>query len=688
MEQLYVLDNAEPEIELEAVLRSINCTHDSPVYANIVKEFNSIYNEAQALIEPLGVLGFGMLTTGSESYPVGSRVIFAVLSVGDKIHQRSNKAFDEGNYVQGILYNAMADCALFSLEKDLQKKLKSVCDEHNIGIAKRLEAPKDIPPEAHKEAWEQLDLKNRFGIDISSGYMFTPLKTSCQVFLITDSTDCFDTLHDCRTCSAVSCQFRNASPVEITVRQGNKSKTLLFKENEALMNALIREGYYIDALCGGKGQCGKCKVQVIEGTASVSDKDKKFFSEKELRAGWRLSCTLYPDMNLTVALEDAVDFTADYVTNETAETGEYNIAIDIGTTTISAQLSGKRHCKPNHIITVLNRQRQYGADVISRIQASADGKDNELKELIRNDLKNIILKLCEECSVMPEQLSKIAISCNTVMGHLLMGYDCTPLGKYPYTPINTGFITGSTEELTGINTNAEVVLLPGISAFVGGDIVSGMYSCDFDRSDDICLLIDLGTNGEMALGNRKKILVTSAAAGPAFESGNIRFGTDVITLTADLLDKKLIDKTGLFCNSYFTNGFPVKQTTDGNNVFFTQKDIRELQLAKAAIRAGAEILIQKYGINKDMVSKVYISGGFGHHLDTDKAIAIGMLPSEFACCTTAIGNSSLAGAIKYLNDSQSSQRLNRLLEISQEISLPTAEDFNEIYMASMMLSVK
>ena len=304
------------------------------------------------------------------------------------------------------------------------------------------------------------------------------------------------------------------------------------------------------------------------------------------------------------------------------------------------------------------------------------------------------------------------------MGHLLMGYDCDTLGVYPFTPVNIGFIKGTFEEILGSKgCNAEVVLLPGISTYVGGDIVSGMYAWEFDKSEEVCLLVDLGTNGEMALGNKDRILVTSTAAGPAFEGGNITWGmgsvagaicsvkiegektavktiwdkepvgicgTGVVETVAELVKEEIVDEMGLMDEEYFENGFPLAKTADGEDIVFTQKDVREIQLAKAAVRAGVETLLLRYGVEKEQVSKVYLAGGFGYKLDKEKAVAIGMLPEELKEKIEAVGNSSLAGAVKYLKDEKSEETLRHLVEISEEIGLSSDKDFNEFYMDAMM----
>lgn len=736
MDKIYIIDGLEAKIDMNSVLRTINCKPDNPVYEEIVKEYQVMHQEIQDLVEPVGILGFGELTelTATEEYGAGTPVIYGVIGVGDKIKKYGTQAFQEGDYVRGMLCDAMADSALFSLEGRMQEKLKEICKEHHVGIIKRLEAPHDISMEIQKEAWERLELEKRLGIGITSGYMFDPVKTCCQVFVLTKDVSQFKAGHDCRKCPNKDCLYRDIPEVEITVQTENKAqkfqdnRKLTLRKEESLMEGLHRYGYGISAACGGKGRCGKCKIQVLDGNAKISTEDECFFSKSELEEGWRLSCTLYPEEDLTIAVEvnDESEFEAvseylgeDYSRRKYEESApeEYEMAIDIGTTTIAFQLLSKKNGRIHGTLTAVNNQRKYGADVISRIQASIDGKKEELKECICGDLRSGIIKLLETVGAELDQLERIAISCNTTMSHLLLGYDCNSLGIYPFTPVEIGFIRGSMEEIIGMPGKAEVVVLPGISTFVGGDIVSGLYVCEFDKTDDIYLLVDLGTNGEMALGNRRKILVTSTAAGPAFEGGNITWGmgsvagaissvklektkaivetikekspvgicgTGVVEAVAELLREEVIDETGLLEEEYFEEGFPLAVTEDGKKIVLTQKDIRELQLAKAAIRAGIETLLIRYGIDKGQVSQVYLAGGFGFKLDISKAIAIGLLPEDFASCTQAVGNSSLAGAVKYLINEHSEKAFHQLIEISQEISLSTDPDFNECYMDSMM----
>ncbi len=725
MENFYELHNLKFKIQKESVLKAMDCYEDSPVYEEVVDTYEEIYEDMLSLVEPVGILGFGTLpeSVATEKYKAGTPVVYMVMSIGNGIKEESTKAFQEGDYVKGMLTDAMADDALFSMEEQVLARLKEVCREHNVGVLARLEAPHDISMESQKTAWEHLELKRRFGIDISTGFMFDPVKTSCQVFVLTEDADSFKAQHDCRKCPNIHCRLRNIPDTEVVVHRGAETKTILVKEGESLLDAFIRQEIYISAPCGGKGRCGKCGIQVLNGNTWISDEDKKIYSEEELDAGWRLSCCLYPteELEVSVSQSDESLFEAVGETENTEESGTeesfYHVAVDIGTTTIAMSLIGGESGKVFRTVTSVNSQRAYGADVISRIQASVDGKKEELKKSIQKDLQDSMEKLLKETGVSGEDVGKIVIGGNTTMGHLLMGYDCDTLGVFPFTPVNIDFIKG-TEEILGTDRfgKKEVVLLPGISTYVGGDIVSGMYAYDFTEKEDVCMFIDLGTNGEMGIGNKEKILVTSTAAGPAFEGGNITWGmgsvpgaicsvklegteaevktirdeapqgicgTGVVETAAELVREEIVDETGALDEDYFDDGFPLAKTPDGKEIVFTQKDVREIQLAKAAVRAGVETLLLRYGIKKEEVSKVYLAGGFGYKLNTDKAIAIGMIPEEWADRIVAVGNSSLSGACKYLKDENGDKTIEKLVSISEEVNLSADKEFNEFYMNEM-----
>ena len=450
--------------------------------------------------------------------------------------------------------------------------------------------------------------------------------------------------------------------------------------------------------CGGNGNCATCPKRVSEqiNNGAFEAVAEYAVSEKE----------------------GTVNCDALKAGNEAGNI--YAIAIDLGTTTLAFSLVDMASKQILHTVTMLNSQCKYGADVLSRIQASVDGEQEELRESIQKDLREGIDELLKEYRIMG--IDHIVISGNTTMIHLLMGYDCSTLGIYPFAPVNTEFILGTAEEIIGYKQpGAEIktTILPSVSAFIGGDIVAGLYALDFASNKEISLFVDLGTNGEIALGNCDRILTTSVAAGPAFEGGNISCGTGsvagaicaleinrndvsdiklntihntppcgicgtgVIETVAELLKCRLADETGLLVDEYFDTGFPL--TNEQEPIIFTQQDIRQFQLAKAAVRTGIEVLTKEYGITMDEIDKVYIAGGFGYHLNINKAASIGLIPPELTTKATAAGNTSLAGAVKYLGDTNASDTIQRIKNASEDIILANDSDFQELYLKNTCL---
>lgn len=495
------------------------------------------------------------------------------------------------------------------------------------------------------------------------------------------------------------------------------------EDGESILDALKREDVSIGAVCGGNGSCGKCKIRVINGRSEITEQDRRHFSVNELEAGMRLACFAHPaeEVRIEILFESGEEFSV--VTGKSRESGKaaaenaYGIAVDIGTTTIAMHLVGLESGRIIKTYTALNSQRRYGADVISRIKAALEGAGEELRSLIRRDLSYGIRQLAGSARIDRKAVSRVSVAGNTTMIHLLMGYDCSGLGACPFTPVTLEMIEGDYKSMLGDDfLDADVCVLPGISAFVGGDIVSGLYEIDMDRRDGTVLLIDLGTNGEIALGSCGRILAASTAAGPAFEGGNIRCGTGsvagaisgvsingdgvriktigkrqpvgicgtgVIEAVAELAGRGIIDETGRLCGRYFAGGYPLAKAADGADILLDQKDIRQVQLAKAAVRAGIETLLLRCHVRKEDVSGVYLAGGFGLYLDSEKAARIGMLPKELAHKMRAVGNSSLDGAVKCLLCRDGKERLRKIAESAREINLSADPDFNRFYVEYM-----
>lgn len=506
--------------------------------------------------------------------------------------------------------------------------------------------------------------------------------------------------------------------VRVIDSKNNKDINIYPYAGENLLDTLERSFLFTKGVCGKAGTCGKCTVQVIEGFLDITPGDRKLLTSNQLAQGYRLACMAYPKENCTVILNSFKSDSFKVVTKtinhaKTHRSGNiiseiddgYLVAIDIGTTTLALVLTNSVGQVLDKY-TVANPQRVYGADVISRIKASNEGKKDNLTGMIRKELSHGILSLIDNSNINITNIRKITISGNTTMIHLLMGYPCEGLSSYPFTPYMKGIFECSSDELFEITEKIPVMILPAISAFVGGDITAGLLSCGFDFKDNPCLFIDLGTNGEIALGNKEKILVTSTSAGPAFEGGNISCGvgsipgaichvtitdgylkydtidgaapiglcgTGLIELVSQLLKENIIDSTGLLIDECFDNGYEI----DG--IKLLQEDIRKLQLAKAAIRTGVEILIRNYGITYEQINKVYIAGGFGYHLNINKAVDIGLLPKEVLNKTEAVGNTALSGAILTAIETCATDRLEHIMYVSKEIHLSNEKDFNDLF---------
>ena len=562
------------------------------------------------------------------------------------------------------------------------------------------------------------------------------------------------------------------------------------KQNKTILELLREQGEYLDAPCSGKGTCGKCCI-IIEETRKTDppkQREKEVFTERELEEGWRLSCMTVPTDDLYVCIpeirENQIQVQMEFVRNTKMESdvqattvicenkiedraqigsdGEikpenmdteksvYGIAIDIGTTTLAAELISLTDGICLKTASSVNHQRAYGVDVISRIRAAASGDAEKLRESILKDVRNLAETLLAGQDENVLNVSKIVIAGNTTMIHLLLGYSCVGLGAAPFTPVNLapedmtwGELNGEYEETresgdakesgvardgsdarehgyvrecghTGINQTTKVQIMPGISAFVGGDITAGMMGCGM-RLDKCEMLIDIGTNGEMVLAAGDHFLVSSVAAGPAFEGGNISCGmpgvpgavcravlfgknnmvtktignkpaiglcgTGIIDVMYELVRHHIVDTQGILGEPWFEKGFPVVP----GKIYFTQEDIRQVQMAKAAICAGLEVLLQKSNISHEQIKKVYVAGGFGMGLDMEKALGIGLLPIGLRGKLTPVGNSALEGAARCLTHSKESSDMQpqEIAAISHEINLADTPEFQELYLKHM-----
>ena len=530
------------------------------------------------------------------------------------------------------------------------------------------------------------------------------------------------------------------------------------QEKQTILEWYQKNHKYIDAACNGKGNCGRCKIKFLTNPPSASRKDLKLLTFEELKSGIRLACTtektkredfvpigdflqrdiFVPELKKEEIFEEREIFDCYEITEKTGtvQETEYGIALDIGTTTLAMSLIGLTSKCRFFTVTQVNHQRSFGSDVISRIQAANEGHLEELQALIRRDLLELLEVLIEKSQIKPEQLMKITVVGNTVMLHLLQGLSCEGLGRAPFHPAVTALVKiGVNELFFGFcgtekqndllrKLNPEITILPVISAFIGADITAGIYACDFDLKSEYQMLTDVGTNGEMVIGNCDGFLAASVAAGPVFEAGNISCGIPACSgavshiecckeengkaewkyeilgaegtkarglcgsglpdLVSELLRLGEIDENGVLKDAYFETGFlvPIKENETEKPFFLTQSDIRELQMGKAAIRAGMELLLQRR-----KPKKIYLSGGFGTALDKNSAAGIGLFPKAYLDAIVPAGNTALFGAEKYLLDEKGEERVVHIAQMAEELPLANDTDFQEKYIHFMQFLV-
>lgn len=305
---------------------------------------------------------------------------------------------------------------------------------------------------------------------------------------------------------------------------------------------------------------------------------------------------------------------------------------DIGTTTVAMLLYDRKGEVADRYVAV-NPQAAYGADVISRIRAAenpeaAGDMHRQIRQVLEQGLKRFRGQLENGETLY------LVVAANTTMTYLLMGWETAELGRAPFWASR---LSGAETEIGGV----PCFVFPGLSAFVGGDIVAGILASGMCEREELTLLIDLGTNGEMVLGSCKRRIACATAAGPAFEGGVNRgiWGSDMISLLARLRQEGILDGTGLLAEPYFEKGIRI------GNVTVTKEAVRSVQLAKGAIAAGIEILLNRCCVDPESVDRVVLAGGFGYYLRPEAAAAIGILPKSLADRAVPGGNTALSGAL-------------------------------------------
>ncbi len=290
------------KLDINNVMFLMDCDNKSQVYEEIFTECEKLENTVMKIIEPIILFSYDKISDNISKYGYekDSHAIFIILSIGDKISEMCTKSFENGDYVSGMLLNCMADDLLFQLDNISKEYIIKQCTSFNRGIKKRLEAPNNIGMEVQREILEKTEGEIRGNIKINNSYMFTPVKTCSQIYLLDKEKCKFNMEHNCSECKAIKCKMRKPTEYKVIVKRKETTKNILVKDNETLLNALIREKLYIPANCGGTGLCGKCGVIFLEGCSEITQEDKKFFTKEELLSGKRLSCKAYIKSDCTI----------------------------------------------------------------------------------------------------------------------------------------------------------------------------------------------------------------------------------------------------------------------------------------------------------------------------------------------------------------------------------------------------
>jgi len=513
-------------------------------------------------------------------------------------------------------------------------------------------------------------------------------------------------------------------------------KTSLFdcEKGISLKEALEVQEIFIDSPCGGRGICGKCLVKASGALSKIEEDENSFLTDTQIVEGHRLACLAKVDGDCTVELfktgKADVEMSTSTMGMHIDRGGNYGAAVDIGTTTVAMYLydltTGKRLGSHGE----MNEQRAFGADVISRISLVRETEDGlkKLQSTIISQLDEMLITLAKSCHINCNSIDRITLAGNTTMQHLAAGIDISSLGNAPYEPLTTSSLLYKGAQL-GFTAakDADIEFIGSISGYVGADIVAAILSSGLYKAEETSLLIDIGTNGEMALGNKNAIICCSTAAGPAFEGARIRCGCagiegaiDRITLSKEgikfstignkapigICGSALIDVMAQLveCEIVTPEGrmlpfeeVPAKYQSlmgevDGEYgliisqeppVFIIPKDVREVQLAKAAICAGIYTLLDHYGIKAKDLPAVYIAGGFGAHINKYNAAKIGLFPAETVERTSFLGNASGAGAIMALLSKDAKAQTEKIREQSTYIELANSKAFQDFYMDCM-----
>lgn len=535
------------------------------------------------------------------------------------------------------------------------------------------------------------------------------------------------------------------------------------KEESVLLDVLRENGYFIEAPCNGMGTCKKCKVRIIDGTHEdvvlscqyklKSDISLDFFDEakaenlltsdidtfdasesvltmkthsfedsRDADTSWEdeyekvfghISYNVLKNTNFTKGVKHAIYLNDDVIAiRDEGDDKIYAAAVDIGTTSVAISVLDISSARVVERASFVNPQISFGLDVLSRMSAAIDLKDNlyKMQEQITKAIEENIIKIFNKHSLDIDSLYEVVFSANSVMMHILMGVDPTSLGEAPYKIVSYfNFEIDASDIGMKLGRYTKAFTIPSISSYVGADILSGVNHIDIESIDKNVMFMDIGTNTELVLKYKDHYYASSCAAGPALEGMNIEFGSraelgaienvffdhdsgsknivvigkqraksicgsGVLAVIREALKVGLIDYRGRLVKledldendkrRAFLKDIDGKSVIDLGDVYITKKDIRNIQLSKSAILSGIVLLFKKLGMRAEEVDDLFIAGQFGYHLSKDMLLNTYFIPKIDEEKISYLKNTSLDGAISVI---LSKKKRKNLLSLSKKI---------------------
>ena len=518
---------------------------------------------------------------------------------------------------------------------------------------------------------------------------------------------------------------------------------------ESLLSHALRGGVPLLSPCGGESRCGKCRVLVAGETRGGEDPGT--LTRAEIAAGIRLACRCFPssgDVSVTIlpgskparlaAYLDGKDMAGDdpfLPLSRAASVGApLGVALDLGTSTLAATLVDLSDGTVLSRATADNPQMACGEDLISRVVFAEEtaGGFELLRGRLLSGVDGLVRRLLE-ASPVPGEVTDVVAAGNTVISHFLYGISPSPIRRPPYHPVRKEYpvVPGETLGTGPATARASWRIFPSLGGFVGGDVVAGILASGMHRQEEVSLLFDVGTNGEVVLGNRDWRIACSSSAGPAFEGGEVGCGmraypgaiesvriapetaaaewtvigrgrpaglcgSGILDLCAELFRAGIVDRSGRFTSrggggrrsTERGEAFvvvPGEKSATGRDVSFCESDLKSVLRTKAALCAAAEALLAAVGLPREKVARVYVAGGFGNFLDLRSALAIGLFPPIPLGRFAPLGNASLAGALGALRNRRRWKEALSLASGTLYHDLSSDPGFMELYQRGLFL---